>query len=160
MLLVDIVLLVLLLTFVMNGWKDGIIQTLGRLIGAVIGFVAARAWSPLLGGVISFFLPNHAGIAQLIAFIIVFLLIDRLIGWVFGIAASFFRLLTRLPLLATVDSLIGAVFGFAEGVVMIGSSIYLVLTLRLDPTLVDWLTRSSVAHYMETVFHRVLGFLL
>jgi uncharacterized membrane protein required for colicin V production len=160
MLLVEIVLVVLLAAFVVGGSRNGFIRTLGQLLGAIIGFLVARAWSPWLGGLLAFFMPGRPGIAQFIAFVIVFVVIDRLVGFLFGLADKIFKIVTRLPIISSIDGLLGAVLGFVEGVVLVGASTYLILSLRLDATLVGWLTGSTVARWCETAFFRVLGFLV
>lgn len=160
MLLVDLILIVLLLAFAASGYQKGFVVTLGQLIGAVIGFLVARAGSPAFGAVVGIFLPGRAGLAQFIAFVLIFLIIDRLVGWVFGLAEAVIGILTRLPILSTINHLLGAIIGLAEGFVLIGSSVYLVLTFHLDPTLVTWLSGSVIAGYAERVFYSVLGILL
>lgn len=158
MLLVDIILLVALLGFVGAGAKDGFVHTLGRLVGAVIGFVAARAWSLKAAPVLSVFLPS--GWARLVAFIIIFIVITRLVGFVFKLADGAFRILSILPFLKSINSLIGGVLGLVEGFIIIGGAIYLILTFNLEPNLVAWLKGSSVTPYVQKVFQTLLGILL
>ena len=55
---------------------------------------------------------------------------------------------------------IGAIIGLAEGIVIVGASTYLVLALRVDASLMTWLGSSTVAKYCETIFFKLLGFLL
>lgn len=160
MLIVDIILIVILASFVVSGSRNGFIETLGNLVGAVIGFLAARAWSPWLGSIVGIILPGRAGIARLIAFVIIFIIVDRLVGFLFKLADTLLKIVTRLPIISSINALLGAIIGFAEGIVLVGSSVYLIITYRLDPSLVAWLTASSVAHWTQIVFTRVLGFLL
>lgn len=160
MLLVDIILVVILLSFAARGWKNGVIESLGELIGAVLAFLAARAWSPWLGGIIGTLLPGREGLARFIAFVIVFLIVARLIGWLFALAAKILKIVTSLPLISLVNKILGAIFGFLGGIVLVGSSVYLALTFRLDATLISWLGSSSVALWTERVFSSLLRFLL
>jgi hypothetical protein len=56
--------------------------------------------------------------------------------------------------------LIGALCGLLSGIVLVGSTVYLVMNFRLDPTLMDWLSRSTVAGWTRLAFENVLAFLL
>jgi len=138
--------------------KDGFIHTLGRLVGAIIGFVAARAWSLGFGGFLSLFMP--IGIARLVAFIIIFVIIARLVGIVFKLADGAFRILSIIPFLKSINSILGAVMGLIEGVIIIGGIIYLILAYLIEPHLVIWIHSSVVAQWIEVAFKALLGFLL
>ena len=158
MLLVDILLIVALLGFVGAGMKDGFVHTFGRLVGAIIGFVAARAWSVYLVGIFGLFMPS--GVARLVAFIVIFVLITRLVGFVFTLIDGVFKIVSILPFLKSINSLLGAILGLFEGVILVGGAIYLILTFALEPNLVHWLTVSSIAPWIVKVFQTLLGILL
>ncbi len=160
MLIVDILILVILAVFVLSGSRNGFIQSLGQLVGAVLGFAVARDWSPWLGTILHSFLPGTDGMARFIAFVLIFIFVDRIIGLLFGIADKLFSLVTRLPFVSSVNALLGAIIGFAEGVVIVGASTYLVLALRVDASLMAWLGGSKVAKMTEAIFFKLLGFLL
>lgn len=158
MLIVDIVLLLLLLGFVGAGMKDGFVHTLGRIIGAVLGFVAARAWSGYIATILDFFMPS--GWAKFIAFILLFILITRLVGLVFKLVDGIFEILSILPFLKSVNRLLGLILGFVEGFIIIGGAIYIVLGFKIEPHLVAWLSASKLAPWILGLFHAVLGLLL
>lgn len=158
MLIVDLVLIFLLLAYIGMGLKDGFVSTLGRFLGAILGFLAARAWSIWLATILGFFMP--AGWARLIAFILIFILITRLFGFVFKFVDGVFQILKLLPFLKSIDKFLGAFLGFIEGLILLGGAIYLVLTFKLSPTLITWATSSSVAVWIYKIFHAVLGMLI
>ncbi len=157
---VDIVLIVLLALFFMNGWRKGFVVTLGQLIGAVIGFWVARAWSGWLADILAKYIHMNPGLLHFIVFIIIFLIIDRLLGLLLGLVAYLLKIVTVLPLVSTINRLLGALLGLAEGLVLVGSSVYLILSLHLHPTLIDWASHSTVARYTEHIFYVSLGYLL
>lgn len=160
MLIVDIVLILILVAITARGWRQGFVDSLAELIGAVIAFLVARAMSPWVADWLLFLLPGRPGLIRFIAFVIVFAFVMRLVGWLLGLAADLLNLVARLPLISMVNSLLGAVLGFLSGIVLVGSSVYLVMTFRLDPTLMSWLGASRVAGYAQTVFSGLLRFLL
>jgi membrane protein required for colicin V production len=160
MLLVNIVLVLILCAFVTNGARNGVIRALGQLIGSVLGYLAAKAWFGILADILHSFLPGSMGTARFIAFLFLFLVVDQIIGFLFGLADKVFKILTWLPFISSINGFLGAVIGFFEGVVFVGGSAYLVRTTAIEPHLVTWLASSQVAQYAERVFYRLLGFLL
>ena len=160
MLLVEIILIIILASFVLGGVKSGFFLTLGRLLGAVVGFVIARATYAWVGGLLALIMPGHAGIASFLAFLFIFILVDRLIGLVFHLLSHLFNLATFIPFTKTIGRILGGILGFFEGVVLVGSCVYLILRFHLDPSLMAWVSSSTVALYTERVFRAVLGFLL
>ena len=157
---IDLVLVLILLGFAVLGWKRGSLLTLGQVIASIIGFLIARSTSPWLGALITLFMPGRPGLAQLIAFIIIFFIIERLLGMLVGLVNVVFKLITSLPIISTVDKFFGFLLGILEGIVFVGSSAYLVMTLRLDASLMAWLSSSFVARYVQQAFQYLLGYFL
>lgn len=158
MLLTNIIILLILLGFVGAGLKDGFVHTLGRLIGSIIGFVAARAWSASVAAFLGPFVPS--GWSRLIAFLIIFLVITRLVGFAFKLVDGIFKIISILPFLKSINSLLGAILGLLEGFILLGGAIYLVVTFKLIPSFVTLLTASSVAMWIEKIFQTLLAALL
>lgn len=158
--LVNLILILVLLAFAAGGWRSGFVQTLGHFIGAILGFLVARAWYSFIGSILLHVLPVRPGIASFIAFVLIFIAVERIVGILTAIADKVLKILTHLPFLNTIQRLLGAFLGFLEGIVFIGSSAYVILQFRIDPTLVAWVTGSSVAQACSQMFSRVLGALL
>ena len=158
--LVDIILILILLAITMRGWKQGFVDALGEFLGAIISFLVARAWSVPLAGFFGFLFPGRIGLARFIAFIVLFLVVAKIIGWLFHLAAVALKIVTSLPLISLVNKLFGGILGALTSIVFVGSAVYLVFTYRLDDRLVRWLALSPVARYTEHVFSSLLRFLL
>ena len=158
MLLTNIILAVALLGFVGTGMKDGFIQTAGRLVGAVIGFMAAKAWYMNLSPFFSWIMP--IGWANFIAFFIVFAVITRLCGWAMKLVDGAYNVIAIIPFVKTFNSLFGAIIGFFEGLIIIGGCIYLIETFKLIPSIAALLTVSFVAGWILKSFTLLLGILL
>ncbi len=153
----DVSLMFVLLIFVGMGGKDGFIHTLGRLLGAILGFILARSWSSWLAAILGVFLP--IGWARVIAFLALFLIINRLMGYALTIVDGIFRFITILPFLKSVDLLLGAAFGFSEAIVLLGGMIYLITTFKPVPSLFALANASKVAQWIMSIFHTSLSFL-
>lgn len=158
--LVELVLLIILIAAASRGWKQGLIESLGELVGAIIAFMVARAASPFVGSALAGFMPGREGLARFIAFVLIALLVAKLVGMLFGLADKILHIVTRLPFINLVQSAIGGILGFLAGIVLIGSTTYLVLFYRLDATLMGWLGGSMIARWCEAAFSTVLRFML
>lgn len=158
MLIVNIILAVALLGFIGAGYKDGLIHSLGRVIGAILAFIAAKSWSLFALPYVAWFIP--AAWAKAAAFVLVFLVVHQLVGFIFRLVDGVFQILSAIPGISYLDKILGGALGLVEGVVMIGGATYLILTFKIEPHLVAWMESSIVASQTERVFLLVLGFLV
>lgn len=156
--IINLILVLLILGYVGMGLKDGFVHTLGRFLGAILGFLAARAWSIWLVGILGIFMP--AGWARLVAFILIFIAITRVFGMIFKLVDGIFEIMKLLPFLKSIDKFLGAFLGFVEGIIFIGGAIYLILTFKLSPTLITWATSSKIAVWIYAIFQKLLGMLI
>ncbi len=149
MTLIDIVLLILLGGFVLFGFWFGLIHTIGALFGVLIGagiatryFDVAAQWiHPYSGGPIN--------VVRMVVFIILFILINRLVGFVFYVINKTFKFAMMLPFLAGINRLGGAVLGLVEGALILGLILYFSEAYPISEAYSKMiLDRSSVAHYL------------
>jgi hypothetical protein len=158
MILFELLVLAVVAIFIANGMRAGAIETLGRVVGAVLGFLAAKAWSGWLIVTLSLFLPiTWAFVA---GFIIIFLVVDSLVGFLFRLADGAFSILTRLPVLKQIDSAAGAVLGAVESVIIIGGVAFLLRQTEVVPAATKTIIGLQTVTFIEHVFRVVLGFLL
>jgi len=157
---VDILLALFLGWLTFLGYQRGFLQTVGHLIGAVGGFWVAKVWALPIANMIHLILPWNRGLIQIVVFIFIFFLADRFVSFLFWIVDKLFKIVTVLPFLSTIHGALGAVFGLFEGVFLIGSLSYVIITLRLNPSWMTWISDSRIATFSQGVFYRVLGFLV
>jgi uncharacterized membrane protein required for colicin V production len=145
MLLFEILVAIVLLAFIANGVKAGAVETLGRVIGAVIGFIAARTFAGWLIGIVSLVLPVDW--AFTISFLAIFMLVDYVVGLLFKLAENLLKIFTRLPILKQINGILGGIFGLFEGVIVIGG--------------VSWLIKQSAAESGTEVITslKIVGFI-
>ena len=148
--IVEIVLLLILAGLASRGWKIGFVESLGELVGAVLAFKIAQYASGWFG----------TGTMRLVAFIIIALVVAKLVGTLFHIVAKILKIVTSLPFINLANKILGALLGFLSGIVLIGSTVYIVLFYRLNPTLMGWLSGSHVALWCQSAFSTSLRFLL
>ncbi|MFA5129533.1 MAG: CvpA family protein [Patescibacteria group bacterium] len=157
MLIYEILAIVVILTFVANGIKAGSIETLGRVLGAVIGFLAARAYVGWLVGITTFVVPKEW--AFLVSFLVIFLIVDTAIGMLFRIAEGLLKIFTRLPILKQINGFLGGVFGLLEAIVVVGGVSWL-LQRSTTPGSITFLNHIQVVNATSAVFQKLFGMLL
>jgi len=144
----DFVLLLIVGGFVMSGLWFGLIHSFGALIGTIAGaFFAARWYEPVAVRFISFF-GDHHNLARIVCFLVLFIIIDRLVGLIFWIINKFFSVLPTIPFLKTINRLLGAFFGFLEGVLVLGLTLFFVGKYPLGEWFSGLISDSKVADYL------------
>jgi len=140
----DVVLIIILAGFVFYGLFFGLIRTVGSLIGMVGGlwftiifYLTVFSWVKNL-----FFGHELAG--KIIVFIVLFTLVNRLIGLVFALLDKTFDLISIIPFLKTINRLTGAALGFIEGGLVLG----LILLFISQTSFSGWLTGSKVTLFL------------
>lgn len=158
MLLFNIILVLILLGFIGSALSDGFIKSLGRIIGAIIGFLIAKALYVQFGSLLAVIMP--VGWARFFAFLIIFMVAVRVMGWVFGAFDKTYNFLARLPFMKSANHILGGVLGFIEGIIVLGGLIWIVKTFKLIPSLVYYVNGSTVSAWIFAIFNKVLGILI
>lgn len=158
MLLFNIILILALLGFIGTGLKDGLIFALGRIIGAVVGFLIAKTFYVEVAVVLSPFLPNNW--ARIFAFLIIFMLATRVMGWIFGALDKTFHFIAIIPFLKSINHALGGFLGFLEGMIIIGGLIWFFKTFNIIPSAMTYINGSFMANWIYGAFTKVLGLLL
>lgn len=154
MLLVDIVLVLLVLGAIGASAKDGFVRACGHLAGAVLGYYVAQGWSGRLQPWFSAFMPSSW--AKWVAFVLVFLLIWKLAGYLVRLADGAFRILSFLPFLKGLNTLLGGIVGVLEAIVIFGGAITVTRLMNVDPQLTAALNGSTVAKYLGGAFQAIM----
>ncbi|MEK7653331.1 MAG: CvpA family protein [Patescibacteria group bacterium] len=145
--LVDLILVAILVFFAAFGFALGFIRTLGAVLGIIAGFWAASNFS---GAAADWILPIFLGnlwAAKITAFVVVFILVDRLVGLIFWLVEKFFNLVSIIPFLKSINRLAGLVLGLVGGVLILGVAIFAVAKFGGNFSwLVGPLNGSKVAH--------------
>jgi len=147
--IIDIVLLIILTGFIFYGLFFGFIRALGSLVALVVGlwltftyYLVVFDWAKNL-----FFGHNITG--KVLTFIILFTIINRLIGFIFAIIDRSFNLISIIPFLKTINRLAGGILGLIEGGLVLG--IILVVATNLatpDSWLAAVLAKSQYSSYL------------
>lgn len=151
MILFDLILLLILGGFVLYGLWFGIIHTLGVLVGTIAGAFLAARWYESVASWASFLFGGHENLAKVVCFLLLFVIINRLVGLVFWLVDKIFSFLKIIPFLSTINRLVGAVFGFLEGTLVLGLTLYVAERYPLGDWFINSLADSKIADYFITV---------
>ena len=153
--LTDIVLILILVGFVGAGFRDGFIRAFGRLAGVVLGWLAASWWSGTISSWLGVAMPSAW--ARTISYLLVFFVAAKIVSYVIRVLDGMYHVLSVIPFLKSINSALGGFLGFFEGLIMVGAGMYVLMTFRVEPHLVSWLSGSGVAGWIRGFFRIILG---
>ena len=147
--LVDVILLLIFFCFVIGGFIMGLIRSIGSLVGLVLGtWLAGRFFQPVADWLTPI-LMGHDIAAKIIAFLLIFFIINRLVVFAFHLLDRAFRLISIIPFLKSINRLGGVILGAIEGLLTIGIIIYVIAKFAPDSGFVtNTLNGSQVAHWL------------
>ncbi|NUM25477.1 MAG: CvpA family protein [Candidatus Buchananbacteria bacterium] len=132
--ILDLVLILVIFAFVAFGFALGLVQSIGALVGVVAGTWLAGMYYEPVAGWLEIILLGNAVAARVIAFILLFTIVNRLVGLAFWLVNKIFNLISIIPFAKSFNRILGALFGLIEAVLAIGTIVY--FTVQLAP--IDW----------------------
>jgi len=150
--LFDVILIVIMAGFIFYGLFFGLIHTLGGLIGVLAGtIVAGWLFNPIGEAVAPIFWGNVA-LSKVIVFVVLFLLVNRLAGFVFYLIDRVFQFLKIIPFLKSFNAILGGILGFIEGAFLLGGILYIAARYPVFEWFNEMMVGSEVARYLVIVF--------
>src|SRR5437762_1075274 len=128
----DLILLLSVFGYVWGGFWTGLIQAIGGLIGLFVGEILASRYYVNFGALLKPVFNNNGIIADIFAFILIFLIVTRLVGVVFYFVNKIFNFIAIIPGLKFINRLGGAVFGFLEGALFTGITLQFISRLPIS----------------------------
>lgn len=157
--LFDIILLCIIGSFALFGLWFGFVHTLGSLLGSILGaYLASRYYEPLAGWLSHVTGWSENG-ARVLMFIVAFLIIARLVGFVFFIIDKVFSVVTHLPFIHSIDKILGGLLGLFEGVVTVGLVFYFIERFPLSEKIMALVGHSVVVPKTVAVAGILIPFL-
>lgn len=146
--ILDLILLLIIFLFVAFGFAMGLIQAVGALVGVVIGSWLAGVYYEPVGAWLEPILLGHGMTARIVAFILIFTIVNRLAGLAFWFINKIFRLITLIPFTKSINRLLGALLGFLEGTLVLGLILYFVSRFEVSEWFSGILAGSKVAAWL------------
>ena len=126
----DLILLLLLFGFVWFGFWNGLIRTLGGILGLILSVFVAGQWYEVVALKLLPFLSDNLSLARLLSFILVFVITQFIVISLLKVINKIFS----LPVLNILNRLGGAIFGLLEGGLILGLALYFSAKLTLIHT--------------------------
>ncbi|MFZ5390752.1 MAG: CvpA family protein [Patescibacteria group bacterium] len=145
MTLLDLLLILAVFGFIWFGFWFGIIHMIGSLLGTVVGAWLAGHYYDVLAAWLNNWLGLSGGWVTLASFLIIFIVFNRLVGFIFYLLDKTFNFLRFIPFLTTINRLAGAVLGFLEGALVLGLTLYFASRLPLPLLVENAIAASAVA---------------
>ena len=147
--LLDVILLLAVFGFLLFGLWFGLIHTFGSLVGTTVG--------ALIAGQLYTIVPGAIG--RIAAFIIIFVIVNRFVGFGFYLFERIFHILSIIPFLKSINRLGGGVFGLLEGFLVVGTVLVVASRYDLGSWFTTAMTQSKVAPSLVNSAQVLLPFL-
>lgn len=148
MTILDFILLILLFFFIFSGFWFGLVHTLGALVGTVAGVLVAGNYFERLAQAIGPIFMGNVNLAKVAAFLLIFIVVNRLVGLMFLLVDKVFKVLSVIPFLKTINRLAGAVLGFLEGAIVLGVVLILIGKFPFAQFIIPAIEASDVAKWL------------
>lgn len=149
--LIDIIILAILALFVWKGIKLGLIEAIGGIVGLFIGAFLAGRYYDEVGEMLKGVLFNSDILANVLGFILTFIVVNRAVALIFWIVDKIFNVIAIIPLLKTFNRLLGGIFGLLEGLIFIGIIVFFLSLVPFTGSLQEKVQASRFAGILETV---------
>ena len=141
----DLLILLFALAYVSMGYRNGFVKTLGGFLGTFVSAYLAGHTFQYVAGFLSFLAPNNQNVVSLLVFIVMFVMINKVVSFVFGLLESILGVLTHLPFIHSFNKMGGAILGLLEGAFSISMFLYIAMQFPIGETATTWLLNSEVA---------------
>ena len=117
---VDILILIILLFFTINGARKGFIKEISRILGIVSGLILANQITPWLKPLLSPWISYEPAL-HVVSYFIIFICIVFIIGIIASVLQKFFELM----LLGWLNRLLGTLLGLVKGLLIVSLVIFI-----------------------------------
>lgn len=148
--LIDIILLVIVGAFVIHGLWFGFIKTLGNAVGLIVGAFVASQYTGTAVDYLGFIFNNNTSVAGVVLFLLILIITQRLVGFVFWLIDKLFGFLKWLPFVGFINRLLGGLLGIIEGFVLVAAGVYFI-QLIFPSWASAWFTDSQIVNYINNV---------
>jgi len=151
----DAILVLIIAGFAFTGFWFGFIHMLGSFVSIVVAAVISGRYFDFVSAKLAFLFGGHENLGRIVTFIILFLVVTRLVGFVFWLINKLFNIIAVLPFLKTINRLGGALLGLVEGIVLMSLTLYLLVRYPLGATITNAISHSLVVDYLLNVANQV-----
>ena len=121
MLTIDWIMLAILVVGAIRGWQLGCVRQLVSLVAFFVGLIVAKMFYMMLGEAIAPHLGDHTTMANLIAFVLIWVAVPTVLSLVGEVLNT---ILDRLFVLGTINSMLGALLCFVKFHLIVGAVVW------------------------------------
>ncbi|MFA6304990.1 MAG: CvpA family protein [Patescibacteria group bacterium] len=148
---IDIIIIIILALFIWKGVKLGLIEAVGGIIGLFMGAWLAGRYYAQAAEMIKGLLFGSEILANVLGFILVFIVINRGIALLFWIADRVFHIIAIIPFLKSINYFLGGIFGLIEGVIFIGIIVFFLTLVPFTEKFQEKIASSRFSGIFATV---------
>jgi len=148
---IDFILGISLLGYIAGGYGAGLIQSIGGVVGLIIGSMVASAKYESFAPSFTSFAGNSELLGKVLAFGAILFVVSRLVALIFVILDRVFHLIAIIPGLKLFNRILGAVFGFLEGALFLGLTLQVASHLPITQYWAQQLHDSRLAPFLLNV---------
>ena len=157
--ILDFILILILFFFTFSGFWFGLIHALGVLVGTIVGVLVAGQYFEWLADLAQPIFGDNENLAKIVAFIVIFIIVNRLVGLLFWLLNKVFKTLSIIPFLKTINRLAGAIFGAVSGIILVAVLLVFGIKFPFAEFLLPAIENSQVADWLLSVGKIILPFL-
>ncbi len=147
----DLALILIIGGFGLFGLWFGLVHTIGSLVGTIAGvYLAGHYYEPVANWLIKT-TGWGTNFSKVLMFIIVFFVINRLVGLVFWIVDKFLSFFTHLPFIRSIDRILGMAFGLLEGALGLGIIFYFIGKFPVGEQFMNLVTSSKIVPFLVKI---------
>lgn len=147
MALIDVIIIILIGGFGMFGLWFGLLHTFGSLFGTFIGVFIATRFFEIAGNILISITGWQENLAYVIMFTLIFIIVNRLVGFVFWIFEKTFGIVAKMPFLNSLNHMLGGILGVFEGVITVGMILYFIEKYPYSQGILDAIAGSELAAF-------------
>lgn len=155
----DLILLIILLLFAGAGFRFGLIHAVGSLVGIAVGLVVAGRTYEVVALKIVPYIGGSEPLARFLVYVVIFILVNRLVGVLFWLLEKTYNLLAIVPGLKLINRSLGALLGLIEGILVLGVIFHLIGRVPVLGTAMTPIARSQLAQWILSVSSLLLPLL-
>lgn len=122
----DIILLIILAIFIINGLRKGIIRSIGRIFALIISIYIASNYYLLLYTWGQDFLHGQEALGKVLAFIILFIASTKIVQLIFFLLERAFNLVAFIPGSKYINNILGGLFALIEAALFFGLILFVI----------------------------------
>jgi len=147
----DWILVVLLGLSLLGGFRRGFINTLGGIVGLVLGAIVAGQYYDVVADWLAGFGWLSPATMNIVGFIVVLLFVASIVSIIFGILGKVFKIIKVIPFIGLINRVGGAILGLIEEVILLGIALNVAARFLEGMPAGDLIAESSVAVFLASI---------